>query len=307
MFQPSRKDTESPPSVLGFGGFYTDSKSWGAGVGARLHLARDRTRLTLGFGTADVRYDYFGSGSAAGDANRSVRIGQSGRAGLAEALFRVREDLYAGIRLTGASMNTKLERASVPPPTLPRDAELHVTMASIAPRLSFDSRDNEFYPTKGWLADFTATVSSDAWGADFDFQRYEAQCRSYSQRGAKNVIAWRVGACAVGGDAPYFAKCLFGSGALLRGYSVGRYQDDALLAGEVEWRRQLRPRWIAAVFGGAGGVAPSLGSLSFDSALPSVGGGIRWVASKEHRINLRVDVGWGKDEPAVYIGVGEAF
>ena len=41
--------------------------------------------------------------------------------------------------------------------------------------------------------------------------------------------------------------------------------------------------------------------------LGSGGVGLRYLASPDNDVNLRLDVAWGKDGAAVYFGIGEAF
>ena len=58
-------------------------------------------------------------------------------------------------------------------------------------------------------------------------------------------------------------------------------------------------------FGGVGGVAPELGE--FNTLLPAIGTGLRYVIAKENNISLRLDVAWGRKDHAFYLAVGEAF
>jgi hypothetical protein len=75
----------------------------------------------------------------------------------------------------------------------------------------------------------------------------------------------------------------------------------------MELRHRLKGRFGVAAFAGVGGIAPSFGDLGDSKILPAVGAGVRWQASKETPINLRIDVAVGKDSNAFYVSVGEAF
>ncbi len=44
-----------------------------------------------------------------------------------------------------------------------------------------------------------------------------------------------------------------------------------------------------------------------DGILPSVGVGARFLASKEHRVNVSVDYAVGDNSAAFYVYIGEAF
>ena len=41
--------------------------------------------------------------------------------------------------------------------------------------------------------------------------------------------------------------------------------------------------------------------------LPSIGAGVRWLASEKARVNLSVDVAQGRDGGSVYVYVKESF
>ncbi len=60
-------------------------------------------------------------------------------------------------------------------------------------------------------------------------------------------------------------------------------------------------------FAGVGEVASDVGELNSENLLPSIGAGIRYRLTKQHPINFRVDVARGKNDTAIYVGVGEAF
>ena len=109
------------------------------------------------------------------------------------------------------------------------------------------------------------------------------------------------------GDVPFFGLSMFGAPNNLRGYPVGRYQDRMLLAGQVEYRFHLMRRLGLVAFGGVGAVAPDIGEFRNADALPSGGFGVRYLVAPKNKVNFRVDVAWGKDGDAVYLGVGEAF
>jgi len=67
----------------------------------------------------------------------------------------------------------------------------------------------------------------------------------------------------------------------------------------------MTERFGVVAFAGVGGVAPELDE--FDTLLPSGGGGARYVLAKKNNVSLRFDAAWGKNEHALYFGIGEAF
>jgi hypothetical protein len=60
-------------------------------------------------------------------------------------------------------------------------------------------------------------------------------------------------------------------------------------------------------FAGAGQVAPEIGALSLRDLLPTYGFGLRYQFDTREKIDLRVDVGFGKNTTGVYFNVQQAF
>jgi len=120
-------------------------------------------------------------------------------------------------------------------------------------------------------------------------------------------LAARLSACAVSQGSPFYDICLYGASSDLRGYEAGRFRDRASWAGQAEIRHRLKGRFGVAAFAGVGGIAPSFNELGDSTVLPAVGAGLRWQASKETPINLRIDFAVGRNSNALYVSVGEAF
>jgi hypothetical protein len=114
--------------------------------------------------------------------------------------------------------------------------------------------------------------------------------------------------CDVPGDrVPFFELCMYGSGADLRGYELGRYRDHFMVAAQTEYRLTLPWRISVTVFGGTGEVAPSFGRLNSENLLPAGGAGLRYALSSKYRVNYRVDYAIGKNGGTWIVTLGEAF
>ena len=93
----------------------------------------------------------------------------------------------------------------------------------------------------------------------------------------------------------------------MRGYYEGRFRDSNLLAGQLEYRTHLWRRFGFIAFAGLGEVAGEFQNLRLDALKPSVGIGLRFLFSKEEKVNLRADIGFGQNTSGIYFGVEEAF
>ena len=129
----------------------------------------------------------------------------------------------------------------------------------------------------------------------------------YQAIGTRNVAAWHVSACGAEGPVAFYDLCLLGKPQDLRGYTIGRYRDHAMVAAQTEWRTELWWRFGAVAFAGGAVVAPDFGTLAWKDVLPGGGGGLRFTLAKHNHVNLRVDYAWGRSSSALYVGVAEAF
>jgi hemolysin activation/secretion protein len=94
----------------------------------------------------------------------------------------------------------------------------------------------------------------------------------------------------------------------LRGYRLGAFQDERLLAAQVEYRLELFWRFGVVGFLGVGQVAPAFDEFKKSNWLPGAGFGIRILIAKENHVNLRIDFAWGRDgNSATYVNGAEAF
>jgi hypothetical protein len=309
IFPVDSSDHISPPSILGLGGFYSSSGSAAFGGGAKLFLDEDRYRLTLGVAHASINTDFYGIGSSAGQNGRSIAITQEFTGGVVEVLRQTIPHLYVGARYMAVNMKTSIQRNNFQQfsglPVVERDASL--TIAAGGLRVLYDDTDSQFYPTKGLVADFQANLFAKGVGSDREFQVYSFAVDNYLSLGPSDVLAFRGFGRYASGDAPFWAMSSFGIHNDLRGYDVGRYRDKMMLATQAELRHQFSAEWTGVIFAGIGEVAPGLRSLNLDDLLPSAGVGIRYTLSKQQHLGLRLDAAVGRDGPAVYFGIGEAF
>ena len=301
-------DPGSPPSMSGLGAFRTSNGSWGVGALQKLHLKKDRLRITVGAGYLDLNYKFFGIGAGAGNAGEYLLINQNGWGFLTEGLLRIHGKWYVGPRYM--LMRSRVgphtgEEAAADAPPLPA-VDLKLRTASLGPHLQRDSRDNEMYPRAGSLFNTQAGFYGKAVGGNRTYQSYQISLSKYMSVGKRQVLAVRGSSCFTSGAAPFYDLCGFQSKDV-RGYAAGRYLDRYMLASQAEFRQELPYRLGFVVFGGAGGVAPELGAFQFNELRPGVGVGVRFRVTKQNHINLTADYARGIGSSAFYVSVGEVF
>lgn len=305
MYKPSFSQPEDRVWISGVFGFYAENESWGVGAMQRSSFGGDKWRVTGALFHSEMNYKYYGIGGDGSDLY--ITLDQDMDLFMAEGLRRVVPNLYIGLKGVYAQteVGPRIKQQNLPPWLDPDKLKVDLTLSSLAPRLQYDTRDSEFYPRTGWLIDGTASISREAFGADVEYERYEADANYYLPMNEQAVLASRVATQYVSSDAPFFIYPAFGRESDLRGYQMGTYRDQFLIAAQTEYRHRFTERIGAVAFAGIGSVSPDF--FGWEESLWSVGAGFRWVVAPKNDISLRVDVARGRDETIYYVGVGEAF
>ena len=297
----------SPLSNTAVAAGLTSSGSWGVGAAQSTRLRGDAWRLDGFLGYVDLRYRFYGAGASAGTAGVSAPIVQKAFAFAPELLLHTAGRAYLGVRYRGLHVETALDAASAPPPI---DAligrSVTIVTSGFGPKLTYDTRDHEMMPASGMLIDLRTNFAREDFGSDLNYDTYEFS-GNYYRRAGPGVVGLRGYLCKVSDRAPLFDLCLYGAGSDLRGYEAGRYRDRAMAAAQAEYRFPLAGRFGGVVFAGTGKVARTFDDMGKEPDLPSVGVGVRWLAAQTARVNLSVDLAWGRDDTGIYVYVKESF
>jgi len=171
----------------------------------------------------------------------------------------------------------------------------------------WDNRDQVFFPNKGGLTEVRFVVYTQDLGSDYTFTWLQANARKYWSFAKDQVLAVQMYLEAVGGTPPFFKLPALGGANIMRGYFEGRYRDRDYVALQAEYRQYFWRRFGFVAFAGFGDVAGDLTSLSLYRLKPTYGVGLRFLFNEKEKINLRCDIGFGKDTNGIYFGIEEAF
>lgn len=172
---------------------------------------------------------------------------------------------------------------------------------------SYDSRDHVFYPGRGGLLEFQAIVFEQMFGGDFNFQRYLFNYRQYSTLTKNHILALQFYGNFTSGEVPFYELPALGGQNTMRGYFLGRYRDKQYVMAQAEYRTTVWWRLGAVGFFGVGDVAPQLSALRIDELKYSIGAGVRFVLDTKEKLNVRIDIGFGKNSAGLYFAIEEAF
>lgn len=91
----------------------------------------------------------------------------------------------------------------------------------------------------------------------------------------------------------------------MRGYYQDRYRDQGEVDIVAELRQHVLGRSSVVVWGGVATVFSKFSQIKWSTLLPTYGIGYRWEF--KHRVNVRVDVGFGKHSYELTLGLNESF
>jgi len=174
----------------------------------------------------------------------------------------------------------------------------------------YDSRDNILNATKGWVFEFTRGFYNDFLGGSnkFTLTRFDLRYYKSLNKSNRDVLAFQFLGSFSDGDVPFAELALLGGSEIMRGYREGRYVDNNIIAGQVEYRKTFKnSRWGVVTFAGAGDVFNNSSELSLKNIRPNFGIGVRFMIDKEERLNLRGDWGFGDESNNVYFTLSDAF
>jgi len=301
-------DEESKPSYTTLGAFWAGEEGYIFAVSQKTFFSEDRFRLDGVLGYYNVSVPFFGLGFEAGQRGESIMLDEIGFGLRPDFLIRVGKNVYLGVRyrlmkLKVSSTGETSSGGQFPLPENQRDFR----SSGLGFVLDLNSTDNEFNPFEGDDLDISSTIYTQALDSDLNYQVIDVTYNHYEQVASSQVLAFRASGCYAHGDVPFYDLCLYGYNNNLRGYVAGQYRDKAMLTGQIEYRALAWKRWGFVAFGGVGSVAPAFDQFTMDHLLPSVGGGVRYMASGKKRINLGIDYAVGRDSHGWYFRIGEAF
>ncbi len=180
-------------------------------------------------------------------------------------------------------------------------------IAGIGPAVSFDTRDNIFYPSHGYYIDASLQFYRSLLGSDFKYNRYNVDASIYFAGHGQSVYAFNVFCDFLdGSNIPFNQLALLGGNKKMRGYYEGRYRDKNLVTFAGEYRFHIYKRFGAVAFVNAGATNNQLVHVT-DYILTSAGIGARYAINKAEKLNIRLDAAFGHRSSGYYFTIGEAF
>ncbi|EMB9229787.1 BamA/TamA family outer membrane protein [Vibrio harveyi] len=302
LYTPYDWQKGDPYSTVTVTSYGSTSGSYGLGLNNRTYLKNDKVRL---LGEAWISHTpgyYWGIGSQAAE-NENNKVQYEGqRLQLSPKIaVEVAPNTYAKLGWQWQSFS-KVD--GVDGDILPSEVA-DATSSGVLVGMEYDTRDFEPNPMRGQFLDIEWIANRDSLGSDEDYDNLVANYRVYQQWSDTTIIAMEVYSQSIFGDTPWFDYAQLGDDQRMRGYYQGQYRDKNQLSTQVEIRHTIAGRHGVVGWLGAGNIAPTYHDLFKSSWLPTVGVGYRFAFKA--RINVRVDLGVGKDSTGFYFQINEAF
>ncbi|MBS0000390.1 MAG: BamA/TamA family outer membrane protein [Cyclobacteriaceae bacterium] len=171
----------------------------------------------------------------------------------------------------------------------------------------WDTRDFNLNCTRGHFFEIATRHFRSYLGSDFDYNIIEMEAMKFFSFFPRQVVGLQFIGRFSNREVPFHQLSLLGGDKMMRGYYRGRYRDKVLYAFQAEYRWQFYKRFGVVFFGGLGDVSEEFHTFDFSEVKPSCGIGLRYMILPKRKVNLRLDIGFGKETNGIYINITEAF
>ncbi len=185
--------------------------------------------------------------------------------------------------------------------------------AYIGPSVTFDSRDNNTYTTKGIIITSSYQITKGLFSNNsYDGGFFNIEYSQFFKLSKSLILGVDIQEQSLTGSrSPFYLMPALGNDEIMRGYYNGRYRDRNMIAGQTELRYRISPRFGLAGFIGTGEVFNK--SFDWGQLKPNYGGGIRYFFDIQKGLSVRADYGIGQKNPGekrqggFYAALGQSF
>ena len=297
---------EARPSSISPILIYTLQKQFKAQVNADIYLKPNDWRVQIELKTEKYPNKFFGIGNNTLESNMELFTSKSSNIALS-FLKKIDRGLNLGLqynfsnwKIVDVNAGGLLDSGVFP-------GSQGGTISGLGFLVTLDTRDNTFSAMKGNLFVFSTSFYYKLLGSKFDFTSMSLDLRKYIPLFSNHVLAVQSLIKMQTGDVPFLNLAQLGGQYNMRGYFEGRFRDKNLLVLQAEYRMPLVWRFGLVGFAGVGNVADKFNKFSLADMKYSYGFGVRFLFDPKERIQVRVDVGFGKDTSGFYFSIFEAF
>lgn len=303
LYRRNLNDTVNPAGQVNIYGDIAMTGYYDVGIRGAQYFSASKYRLSYDLSFESTPDKFWGIGydmaSKSGNMTRYKRLNTQ-----LDASFLINIG-HPGFSLGPRLLIDYVDGKSIKRPELWRYQNHKTFTDAIGVALEFDTRDNVFNAYSGVYARLDQMFAPRFLGNDYAFSSTEFTISYYHQVWKSGVIAGRFHTRLTYGNTPWGLMSKLGGSYTMRGYWEGRYNDKCAADVTVELRQHLFSRFGAVVWGGVGEVFARPKDFFNTHLLWNAGVGIRWEF--KHRVNVRVDYGFGQNENGLIFSINEAF
>lgn len=291
----------APTTTTGVLGMYTNTKSWAVGAIHDGYYRDDSIRFRLPAAYGEFNLDFYGIGNDSPLQDNPVAYSAVTSALIPRLLFEMPwKNWFLGGQYTLLKINAKFNISGAFPdvPGLGVDVQTSgLGLVSV-----YDSRNSNFWPSKGNWLELNATLYGETLGGDYDYLKFTGKWAQYFPIGETVTFVYRLDGQFIDGDAPFWDL----SRIRLRGYVGGQLLDNVAVTAQAEFRWNFYNRWTALAFGGGGRIADTIGDLGDEPTNAAGGIGARYMLVEEQKLSIGLDVAYAEgSNVSVYFQVGD--
>ena len=299
--QKSEKSANTPATTSSVMGMYTNSDSWALGALHDGYYHDDRIRLRFPVMHGEFNLDFYGIGNESPLKDDPVKYNALTSAVIPRLLFRLpQKNWFLGAEYRFLNIDTRFDISNLLPDA-PGSGEQSQTSGFGLVSL-YDSRDSNFWPSKGNGLELTAARYGAYAGGDFEYSKFIAKWAQYFQLIDTVTWVYRLDGQLVDGDAPFWDL----SRGRLRGYSGGQLLDTIAVTAQTEIRWNFYRRWTTLAFVGGSRIANTAGDLGSAPTNWAGGGGLKYMLVEKLKFNIGIDLAYSEDgNVSFYFQVGD--
>jgi outer membrane protein assembly factor BamA len=212
----------SKPSSITASGYYTINNQYNITIQPEIYLAEDKYKVWSKFNYAKEFDFFYGVGNSSPEIENDKYLQEN-------FLFQFKiqpklfdERLNLGINYEFRRMNVADTKGNPYLDSATYRGSSGGLTSGLGLAVSWDSRDNIFYPSTGGYYEFSSSNFGEFIGSDFNYSKFIFDFRRFFSLPINHIVALQTYFMIETGSAPFYDLALLGGDRLMRGYLLGR-------------------------------------------------------------------------------------
>jgi hypothetical protein len=239
LYMHPRKADSTHNATTGLVGMYSDTKSWFTGAFHDGSSMGDSVRYFGFLGTGHMNLNFYGIGDGGLIGDRSIPYEFDALVTTMKLQKRIADtsNWFVGVQYIYLDSETTIKTSSVMPGI--DDITGKISTGGLGVLATYDTRDDNYYPTQGLLFEGKWLDYGENWGGDNEYSKSSTFINHYQSVRERTVLALRARLMTSSGDVPFFDLPTL----QMSGFSRDRYRDENTLSLHSEVRYKYKPRW----------------------------------------------------------------